>query len=133
VEPHLAEGFCEILEIRSDLEMENNVQKLVIQHLENQVENMGSTIQQLQKRVKELERTDRREVREVERVDRREVKEVERKDGERKDGERRDGERKDGERKDGERKDGERKGGERMGTGNTDQILPDNSIQVEIN
>jgi len=56
VEPHLAEGFCEVLEIRSDLEMENSVQKLIIHHLENQVDSMGSTIQQLQKRIKELER-----------------------------------------------------------------------------
>jgi len=54
-EPHLAEGFCEILEVRSDLEMENSVQKLIINHLENQVDGMHSTIQQLNKKIRELE------------------------------------------------------------------------------
>ena len=51
----MAEGFCEILEIRSDLEMETNVQKLIIRHLENQVDSMGARLQQLQKRIRELE------------------------------------------------------------------------------
>jgi hypothetical protein len=54
VEPHLGEGFCEINELKTDQDMENMVQKLTILHLENKVDGMATTIQQLRKRNAEL-------------------------------------------------------------------------------
>lgn len=55
MDPHPAEGYSEMIELKNEEEIENCIQKLTIQHLEQKVEGMEGIIRDLRKKVKDLE------------------------------------------------------------------------------